>query len=170
MSTRLQRSYGKKKAAEALQRSCEACVQSKQRDGVQRPKNGLGNRKFEPDSRTATARNLLQRTIRFWRMKSDSLPKCSQNVKIESFGLIKIMMEARTSKKPRKWVQICVSGSVHFSHRFLEMLFEPKGCHRECQGCAEVSKRDTKSRPEVAMEASEGMSENVFFSIVKRYF
>ena len=71
------------------------------------PENCLSNQKFEPYSGAATARNLFQRTIEFGRKTSDSLRKCAQNVKIELFSLIRIIVEARTSKKPPKWAQIC---------------------------------------------------------------
>ena len=84
-----------------------ACMKSKQRDGAQRPKNCLSNQKFEPDSGAATARNLFQRTIKFCRKTSDSLRECGQNAKIELFSLIRIIVEARSPKKPLKWVQIC---------------------------------------------------------------
>ena len=99
-------SYGNKKAAGALQRSCVACVKSKKRDGAQHPQNGLSNRKFQPNSRAATSQDPFQRTIKFCWKTSDSLQKCTQNVQIELFGLIGIIMGARTSRKPPKWVQM----------------------------------------------------------------
>ena len=60
-----------------------------------------------------------------------------------------------------------VLGSVHFSHRFPEVPLKPRGCQREGQGCLQVLAGGTKSRPKIAMEASEGMSKNRCFTIVK---
>ena len=63
-----------------------------------------------------------------------------------------------------------VLGSVHFSHRFLEVPLEPRGCHRECQGCLQATEGGTKSGPKVAMEASEGISKNCCFTQIKQWF
>ena len=131
----------------------------------------------EPNSHAATSRSAFQRTTksaelgRFLTKNTPRTPKLSFGVSLGPQGRPgPPKSHLNGSRFAVILVPFLVFGNVNFSRRFPEMLFEPKGCHRECQGCADVSKRDTKSRPEVAMEASEGMSENSCFIFVKRYF
>ena len=86
-------------------------------------------------------------------------------------------MEAWTPKRRPKWVQIgthfgtsSALGNTNFSNCFLKANFWPKAKHRECQRRVQAPEKATKRKPEMATEASEGMSENRCFTIGKPRF
>ena len=90
-----------------------------------------------------------------------------KTLKFELLSFIRTTMEARASKKLPKWIQIgahfgTFSGAREdtFSHRLLELVFDPKSWHRERQGCVQALERSRKRRAEVAMEVSKSVSQN----------
>ena len=116
----------------------------------------------------------LANSVEIHRILFENVPKTSRSIFLVSLGSLWGPGPPKSHLNGSRFDLILAPfwalGSVHFSYRFLEIPFEPRGCHRECQGCVQAPERGTKSTPRVAMEVSEGMSENHCFTTIKPWF
>ena len=90
----------------------------------------------------------LANSVEIHRILFENVPKTSKSIFLVSLGSLWGPGPPKSHLNGSRFDLILAPfralGSVHFSHRFLEILFERKGWHRERQGCVQAPERGRK--------------------------